>query len=133
MTTRRMEAEIVTDKPDPIIKKLTELGFELEVIVWPDDAGTTIVATMLTDLEEVAFLHHVDEIVDPLEGTVMEAGIVWQPSLIQKPGVVKRRFVSRYRRSSVGTSRSRATMVAGCGWMARARELRNLETGRKTR
>ena len=31
----RIEAEIVTSDPDPIIAKLTALGFELEVIDWP--------------------------------------------------------------------------------------------------
>ena len=37
---QRMEAEIVTGDPDPIVKKLIELGFELEVIVWPGDDGS---------------------------------------------------------------------------------------------
>ena len=38
MTERRMKAEIVTGgDAEPIIRILTELGFELEVIVWPDD------------------------------------------------------------------------------------------------
>ncbi len=59
MTLRRMEAEIFTDNPEPLIEKLIGLGYELEVIDWPDDGGTTIVATTLTDLEEIAFCTHV--------------------------------------------------------------------------
>jgi hypothetical protein len=68
MTMRRMEAEVVTGcDAEPIIRMLTELRFELEVIVWPDDDGTTVVATKLTDLEEVAFFHHVREIVETVD------------------------------------------------------------------
>ena len=91
----RMEAEIVTDNPDPIIGKLLELGFELEVIFWPCDLGSTVVATTLTNLEQLAFFHYVDEIVEPLDGMVMEAGLVWRPGRIPIPGV-KRRYVTRF-------------------------------------
>jgi hypothetical protein len=92
----RMEAEIVTDDPDPMVTKLTELGFEIEVIVWPDDDGSTIVATKLTELDdEFAFYYAVDAIVDPLGG-LMGAGLVWKPSLVREPGLVKRRYVTRY-------------------------------------
>jgi hypothetical protein len=66
-----MEAEIFTEDPEPLIG----LGYELEVIDWLDDDGTTIVATTLTELEEIAFFHHVAAIVGPLEGTVLEAGL----------------------------------------------------------
>ena len=93
----RMEAEIVTDDPDPMVTKLTELGFEIEVIVWPDDEGSTVVATKLTELDdEFAFYDAVNAIVDPLGGTLMEAGLVWKPSLVREPGLVKRRYVTRY-------------------------------------
>jgi hypothetical protein len=90
-----MEAEIVTDtdKVDPIMERLLELGFELEIIDWPEDLGTTIVATTLTELEEVAFFHYVGEIVDPLDADLMEAGIVWQPSLLRGPSVRRRRVL----------------------------------------
>ena len=90
---RRMEAELVTDtdKVDPIVERLLELGFELEVIDWPGVLGTTIVATTLTDLEELAFFHYVGAIVEPLGADLMEAGIVWEPSLIRSPGVRRRR------------------------------------------
>ena len=95
-----MEAEVVTGcDAEPIIRMLTELRFELEVIVWPDDDGTTIVATKLTDFEEFAFFHPVQEIVETVdpEAFLMEGAIVWEePILIQTPGVVKRRLVSRY-------------------------------------
>ena len=100
MTMRRMEAEVVTGcDAEPIIRMLTELRFELEVIVWPDNDGTTVVATKLTDLDEFGFFYYVQEIVETVdpEAFLMEASVVWEePALIQKPGVVKRRFVSRY-------------------------------------
>jgi hypothetical protein len=51
---QRMEAEIVAGvDPEPLIKRLAELGFELEVIVWPYNHGVTVIAVTLTLLEEV--------------------------------------------------------------------------------
>ena len=48
---RIMEAEIITLNPDPII--LIELGFVIEeVIDWLGSVGSTIMASMLTELEE---------------------------------------------------------------------------------
>ena len=35
------------------------------------------------------------EAIDP-DTVLIEAGLVWEPSPIRKPGVVKRRFVYRY-------------------------------------
>jgi hypothetical protein len=96
MTLRRMGAEIFTEDPGPLIETLIGLGYELEVIDWPDDDGTTIVATTLTELEEIAFFHHVAAIVGPREGTVLEAWLVWKPGSIPKPGLAKRRRAHRY-------------------------------------
>ena len=89
---RRMDAEICTYNPDPIIKKLVELGFEVEVIDRPDGDGSTVFATTLTELDPDAFYNHVEAIVDPLDGTVMESGPVLRPNLVRRPGLVKRRF-----------------------------------------
>ena len=58
---QRIEAEIVTDKPDPVIAKLTALGFALEVIDWPGTDCTTVVAVALTELDPFSFCDHVGE------------------------------------------------------------------------
>ena len=45
--------EIITLNPDPIIGRLIELGFVIEeVIDWLGSDGSTIMASMLTGLEE---------------------------------------------------------------------------------
>ena len=94
----RMEAEIVTEDPGPIVAELTRLGrYELEVIHWPEPLyGATVVATTFTSLDEFAFFYYMSKVVaradpDP-DAFVNEAGIVWQPSPVNAPGVVKRRF-----------------------------------------
>ena len=89
---RMMEAEIITLNPDPIIGRLIELGFVIEeVIDWLGSDGSTIMASMLTELEEEEdFFHHVRAIVDPLGGAVNEAGLILKPGLVRRPGLVKR-------------------------------------------
>jgi hypothetical protein len=95
---RMMDAEIVGDtaQVEPIVERLTELGFTIEEIIdWPRDDGltacSTIIAAMLTELEtEEDFFHHVEAIVDPFGAFVMEAGLTWRPSLVRGAGVVKR-------------------------------------------
>ena len=103
----RMEAEIVTEvpQPNPMIAKITELGFEREIIHWPHPNFVTVVATTFTELSELGFelsefgfFHYVTGIVEAIDPdtVLIEAGLVWEPSPIRKPGVVKRRFVYRY-------------------------------------
>ena len=89
---RMMEAEIITLNPDPIIGRLIELGFMIEeVIDWLGSDGSTIMASMLTELEEEEdFFHDVRAIVDPLGGAVNEAGLILKPGLVRRPGLVKR-------------------------------------------
>jgi hypothetical protein len=86
-----MDAEIVADDPEPIIEKLIASGFELDVIDWLDRGCSSIKAAMFTELDEHAFCRHVEAIVDPLGGIVMEGGFVSRPSPIQSPGLIKRR------------------------------------------
>jgi hypothetical protein len=92
----RMDAEIVTsDNPEPIIAKLLELGFEMEVIDWlPEEYGTTIIATTLTTLDADAFCNYIENIVAPFDVTIIDAGMVQKPGLIRAPGVIKRSFIT---------------------------------------
>jgi hypothetical protein len=80
-----MLAEIIfmeTEDHKPVIKRLRELGFELEVLNWDFGDGErdiTVTATTITDLEDVDFFRRVQAIVGPLGGTVTEAGLVSSP------------------------------------------------------
>ena len=90
----RIEAEIVTGNPDPVIAKLTALGFALEVIDWPDEDNiTTVVAVAFTELDPFGYYDHVRTIVEAVDADaiVMGADVVPGTGLIEKPGVVLRR------------------------------------------
>ena len=104
----RMEAEIVVDrdKVDPLVAKFAELGFEVEVIDWPDHwqpddpPNSTVVATVLTELVGRPFWDYVVDILmscglHPLgerhNCILMHTDQVEGPSLLRAPGVVRRR------------------------------------------
>ena len=82
---QRMQAEIIfieTDDIDPVVEKLLELDYDPEILNWDfgdGDPTSTIAATTITDLDEFAFFDHVQTIVGPLGGDVIEAGLVSSP------------------------------------------------------
>jgi hypothetical protein len=89
----RTEAEIVAERPDPVIAKLTELGFELEVIDWPGEDHTTIVAVALTELDPGGFFDHVADIVAVIDPAAFLMGTdVIEGTDPIRPGVTKRRI-----------------------------------------
>ena len=75
---RRMYAEIIflgDNTVGPVAERLRELGFDLEILDWPgEDPTSTITAFIATPLGAFAFYDHVQAIVGPLGGDVMEAG-----------------------------------------------------------
>jgi hypothetical protein len=80
-----MQAEIIfieTDDINPVVEKLLELDYDLEILNWDfgdGDATSTITATAITELGEFAFFDHVQTIVGPLGGDVIEAGLMSSP------------------------------------------------------
>lgn len=83
---QRISAEIIflnTDDPDPVIQKLLEIGYNFEVLRWDRHDGakpdTTITASTITELDAFAFAYHVQAIVGPLGGDVIEANLVSSP------------------------------------------------------
>jgi hypothetical protein len=77
---QRMVAEILFLDPadrDPCIAVLKELGFEVELLDWTDDYGPTvwIEAQINTDVSADRFLDWVSNIVEPLRGDCVEAGL----------------------------------------------------------
>ena len=89
----RIEAEIVTENPDPLIAKLTALGFALEVIDWPGEDITTVVAVAFTELDPFGYYDHVKTIVATVDAdaTLMGADVAPGTGPVEKPGVVLRR------------------------------------------
>jgi hypothetical protein len=76
----RMAAEILFLNPDDVnagVAALVERGFEVKVLDWIDPYGPTIWidARVTTDVGEDRFLDWAQEVVGPLGGDVIEAGL----------------------------------------------------------
>jgi hypothetical protein len=91
----RMDAEIVAEGDGShLIEKLSELGFEMEVIHWLPEAeyGTTILAATLTELDVDEFFEFIESVVPPFNAPrpnsaiIIEAGMVQKPSALRAPG-----------------------------------------------
>ena len=87
MTTNNtlMSAEVLFLDPrdvEPTEARLRELGFDIERLDWTDPYGPTvwINASTRTELDQSGFLDHVQSIVEPLGGDVVEAGIAERKS-----------------------------------------------------
>ena len=77
---QRMEAEVLFLDPDdvaPGCAALNALGFEVEVLNWVDPYGPTvwIMARIVTELDAGRFLDWVLNIVEPLHGDAVQAGL----------------------------------------------------------
>ncbi len=96
----RMGVEIVAHGDgSAVIAKLLEIGgFELEIIHWPENNNTTIIATRYTKLDVDSFFDSIESIIapfnadDPNNVSLLEAGIVIDacdvmPNL-RAPGIV---------------------------------------------
>jgi hypothetical protein len=78
MTT--MSAEILFLDPADVKPAITELekhGFGIKVLDWVDPYGPTvwIMATVETELDTHRFLNWMSDIVEPLRGDVVKAGL----------------------------------------------------------
>jgi hypothetical protein len=83
---QRTSAEIIfinTDDPGPVIQKLLEIDYDVEVLKWDWHNGTkpdtTVTVSTITELDASTFFDHVQAIVGPLGGDVIEANLVSSP------------------------------------------------------
>lgn len=87
---RKMDAEILFLDPKDVSAgsaALIDLGFEVEVLDWVDDYGPTVFirARITSELDQDQFFDWVSNIVPPLRGDVVEAGLSDPPTDAESP------------------------------------------------